>query len=88
MRTTQTTTQCHIPEDQNPHLKSIHTVVIINNTDIEMNVSVTTKGSLQHISVQRDHLQVTHQSKISKKRHRIMGGLYINENSFVQLISL
>jgi len=33
-------------------------------------------------------LQVTDISKISKKRHRVTGGLYLNDISFVQLISL
>jgi hypothetical protein len=41
-----------------------------------------------HVSVQRDHLQVIHISKIAKKRHWVMGGLYVSEISFVQLIGL
>ena len=39
-------------------------------------------------SARSDHLQVTHKSKITKKRHRIMGGLYINEIYFVQSIGI
>ena len=52
-------------------LKSVHTVAIIN---IYKEPAIITKGFcyyyegifLQHVSVQRDHLQVTHISIITK----------------------
>ena len=45
-------------------------------------------GLLQHISVHWDHLQVIHISKITKEIHCVMGIFYVNEISFVQIISL
>jgi len=35
-----------------------------------------------------DNLQVTYISKVSMKRHWVMGGLYVNEILFDQLICL
>jgi len=35
-----------------------------------------------------DYLQVIHKSKITKNRHWVMGGFYVSEISFVQLIGL
>jgi hypothetical protein len=40
---------------------------------------------LQHVSVQRDHIQVINISKIIKKGHLVMGGFYINEISYVHI---
>ena len=45
-------------------------------------------GILQHISVHWDNLQVIHMSKIIMEIHWVMGIFYINEISFVQIISL
>lgn len=45
-------------------------------------------GLLQHIWVHWDHLQVIHISKITKEIHWVMGIFYINELSFVQILSL
>jgi len=44
--------------------------------------------SLQHVSVQVEHLRVIHVSKITKKIPWLMGILYINEISLVQMIGL
>jgi len=49
---------------------------------------VSVLGLLQHVSIQQDHLQVIHISKIAKKIHWVMGVLYINEVSFLQIIGL
>ena len=42
---------------------------------------------LQHVSVQRYQLQVTQINKIATQRYWVVAGLYINEITFVQLIS-
>jgi hypothetical protein len=47
-------------------------------------------GLLQYVSVQRDHLQVIHTSKITKKMYWVMDGVHINYVyiRFVQIIGL
>ena len=45
-------------------------------------------GRFLHVSVQRGQRHAIHISKITMKRLWVVGGLYINEISFVQLIGL
>lgn len=43
---------------------------------------------LQHVAVQRDHLQVKHTSRITKEMHWVVGGVRKNEILFVQIFGL
>jgi hypothetical protein len=45
-------------------------------------------GRFLHVSVQRGHLHVIRISKITMKRHWVLGGFYANEISFARFVGL
>jgi len=66
--------------------------ISVYNTMLRVNVSDLSSDKLmadylQHVSVQKYHLQVIQITKIATQKYWVKGGLYINEISFVQLIS-
>jgi len=84
---------CWIPKPTNTHSQYVILVAFplqqwLHECTSMLRLCVHLHVLLQHVKAIRDYLQIIHKSKVTKNKHWIIGGLYLNEFSFVELIGL